>query len=112
MKLNKKKIYSISLLLMFLLTGFYTSILMINSGDNSLKNKENKIKSDEINSDPDNDIPDTSIIGEDTWWSDNFNYCRIINEDYFIQKPSTNDNLLKHLTRILNNKNMAFPQKG
>ena len=37
-----------------------------------------------------------------------FEYCIIINEEYFIQKASTNDNLIKHLTRILNNKNMLF----
>ncbi len=38
-------------------------------------------------------------------------YCRIIDEEYFIQKPSTNDNLIRHLNRVMNSKNINYYSK-
>ncbi|HJT85824.1 MAG TPA: hypothetical protein VJ697_15180 [Nitrososphaeraceae archaeon] len=42
---------------------------------------------------------------------DQYECDRIIGENYFIQKLSIIDNLIKHLTRILNNKSKITPRK-
>jgi DNA-binding response OmpR family regulator len=40
-----------------------------------------------------------------------YEFGKIIGEDYFIQKPSTIDNLITHLTKIMNNKNIVSARK-